>query len=167
MSDSFFKEFNIFTDDAPILNDHLSLEDLKDLMAKAQEMSNNARKSQKLATFLKILDTIFSFCIYGGNIDKQRCYAVGVAFLEDNQYGICVKKLSEIFHRDISGINKNLKDLQFEIVQPRADTNELLRNFFDTIPKKKLKRWSVRKCKNEEINQKYGNILNPINVAEL
>lgn len=167
MSDSYFTEFSVFTDEAPIVNDHFSAGDLRALIAKAQELSNTSRKSTKQEAFIKILDAVFSFCIFGGCIDKQRCFAAGIAFLDNNQYGICVKKLSGIFHRDISGINKYLKSLQFELVQHRADNNELLQNFFNTVPKKKLKRWSIRKCMNEEFNQKYGNILDSNKFIEL
>lgn len=143
--------------------DSLTIQQLEDLKSKANEVQTAARKLRDSSHFKKILDAIFNFCIINGKMDKARCYLTGIAYLEDNLYAICPAKLKKLLDRDVSGINKNFKALNFEIIHNRADRYADLQMYFDFVSRKKLKKWSIRKCNNDEINSKIGSILDPEN----
>lgn len=161
MLDDFFKTFEDFSDITLPAHDNITRECLRDFIKSTRELAKISSRNRKTEIFLRIIDEIFNFCMYGGQINKSRCYAVGIAFIDEKHYGFCVKKLSKIFNKDISSINKNLKELQIETLHCRGDSNEMLKYFFSFVPSRKLKAWSLRECKNEELIKKYGKILNP------
>lgn len=131
---------------------HIPFEDFCENTKKLQATTSKNRKGN---VFITIIEEIAKYCIHNGKMDLRKCARCGFIPLTDDIYAVSPKHLRKLVDREISGINKTLKQIGFQTVNSRADKNNLIRSALSFKPDSELRFWSIRVCHNQALNETF------------